>query len=511
LVKRSRFSRIRLGSQALTVAGLVCIWALLYLPHLRTSPGWYGDEFVTLIAGNAVLDGTFENRALRYSFFSVFTNYQPVGVAVFALGARLFSGGDILGARLVSALLALALALVVCVRLARQGRVVAGLGAGLLALAAPQSLVHFRWVYPHHFVALAVAFIFVLLVSRRKAGDARDWWVGGACALAAMTHLLAVHVTAAALLAHIRRPSAWLRIGVLPGLVFLAALGGGYAISGDQLFADLRELAGYYAADSGRGGVGQKLENIGAFFTHDGLHLGYLFGLAGLLLARRFAAATFLGVISLAVIQNRQELRVFYYQAMIFAPTLGVALVLAVDRVARRGRRVLPRGPVGRFLSRAVVLGACAAVLPSAFLGSVSGRIVSRNAPWVAPSHADLEASARWVQERVDPRDFVVAFWDVGWRLDCRWTDMLQCAVWEYGVCPAFYVRPRGREEFLFPADVREARMILVGPLDVQWAFGQGTVPRLLREAGIDSWKLVPVTPTTAVLLNPRFPEPAIQ
>ena len=495
---------------AFGIGVVVAVWALLYLPHLRTSPGWYGDEFVTLIAGNSVLDRTFENRALRYSFFSVFTNYQPVGVALFALGARLFSAGDILGARVVSVTVALALALLVFVQLARRGKILAGLGAGLLALAAPQSLVHFRWVYPHHLVALAVAAVFLLVLSRRKATVARDWWVGGACALAALTHLLAVHVTAAALLAHIRRPAAWLRIAVMPGLVFLAALAAGYAISGDQLFADLRELAGYYAADSGRGGVRQKMENIVSFFTHDWLHLGYAIGLAGLLIARRFAAAAFLGVIALAVIQNRQELRVFYYQAMLFAPALGIALVWTVDRVARRARGMLPRGPVARFLSRAAVLGVAAAMLPAAFLASVSGRIVSRNAPWVAPSHADLEASARWVRDRVGPDDFVVAFWDVGWQLDGRWTDLMQCAVWEYGECPAFYVRPRGREEFLFPADVRTARMILVGPLDVRWAFGQGTVPRLLKEVGIDDWKMVPLSRTTAVLLNPRFPEPPL-
>ena len=39
------------------VAGLglvTLLWSILYLPNLRTSPPWYGDEILTLDIGKAL-------------------------------------------------------------------------------------------------------------------------------------------------------------------------------------------------------------------------------------------------------------------------------------------------------------------------------------------------------------------------------------------------------------------------------------------------------------------------
>lgn len=485
---------------------LLVAWAMMYLPNLRVSPGWYGDEFISMMAGSSLLDGSFANRALRYSFFSVFTNYQPAGSFLFVLAAKLLSGGDILGARVMAAVLGLATALAAFHLLFRRGRVLVGLAAALVVISAPQAVVHFRWVYPHVFVALGVVAAGLLLNGPRTAK--RDWLIGCACAFAACGHLLAVHVTLAALLVRWRHPSSWLRIAIPPGLVFLFSLGLGYAVSGNQLFADLQELAGYYAADSSRSGMGVKIRNLFAFFSWDWLHALYVVGLVLLAIRRRWGLLVFSSAVSFVVIQNRPELPLFYYQAMIFTPLLGVVMVDGLWSAWTWFSRVMPNLRRRRWLPRAVLLVLPLVLVVPAVRASWTGRVVSRNNYWVAPSTQDLEDTAAWVNRYTEKDDLVIAFWDTGWMLKCRWTDMLQCAAWQYGECRAFYPRHRDRSEFIFPADIQTARFVIVGPLDLRWAYGEGTVPRLIKESGLEFWPRVAGTETTLVLANPRFLKP---
>jgi len=137
---------------------------------------------------------------------------------------------------------------------------------------------------------------------------------------------------------------------------------------------------------------------------------------------------------------------------------------------------------------------------------SWAGTLQGRNETWVAPSLTDLEESASWVNARAGKDDLVVAFWDVGWLLKGRWTDLLQAAAWQYGSCPEFYLRQRDRSEFRFPADLRQARYVIVGPLDRVWTFAQGNVPRLIQEVNLPSWPVAARTGTTVVLANPALP-----
>jgi apolipoprotein N-acyltransferase len=113
--------------------------------------------------GNSILSGSFENRALKYSFFSTFTNYQPWGAILYSLSAKTLAGGDILGARFLSVFLALVLVLLVYFELFRRKLGWVGFCAALTILLAPQNTIHFRWVYPHFFVSLGVVLIGLLL------------------------------------------------------------------------------------------------------------------------------------------------------------------------------------------------------------------------------------------------------------------------------------------------------------------------------------------------------------
>jgi len=55
---------------------ILVFWAILYLPHLRTSPKWYGDEILTLDIGKSLIHGQFTNRSAYCTFFAPSYNYQ---------------------------------------------------------------------------------------------------------------------------------------------------------------------------------------------------------------------------------------------------------------------------------------------------------------------------------------------------------------------------------------------------------------------------------------------------
>ena len=482
---------------------ILLVWGMCYFPNLRSSPGWYGDEFVSLMEGNSILSGTFTNRALKYSFFSTYTNYQPWGAVLYSLSAKLLAGGDILGARVFSIFLALVMVLLVYVELFRRKLGWVGFCAALTILLAPQNTIHFRWVYPHFFVSLGVVLI-GLLLGRDERESVNDWWLGMGCALAALGHLLVVHVMAATGLSQILRPRSWIKIIVPPVMVLSLALLLGYWSSGPNLFRDLGELAGGYLGDSNRSTPQEKVICIYRYFFTDWFHILLFSSFFGLGLLRKWPLLVFTMALSFAVIQNRPELPVFYYQSMIFIPLLCINLMLTLHWLGEKIQTLVKSAAPGR-LANLVCFCIPIFFLFPALQNSWAGTHQSRNSYWVAPRNTDLEEAAKWVNQHTSPHDLVVAFWDVGWLLHCRWTDPMQCAIWSYGNFPYFYNRPRDHSEFVFPANLAEAKYLLVGPLDLRWTYGQGTIPMLLKDFKVDTWPTVFQTETTRVLANPSL------
>lgn len=484
---------------------LVILWVLLYIPNLRTSPGWYGDEFVSLIAGRSMLDGSLANRSLHYSFFSVFTNYQPACNFLYAVFAAFFSGGDILGARFLSTLAALACAQMAFHMLASRGRMLVGFCAALIFLTAPQSLIHFRWVYPHLFVATG-ALLAGLLLDRRRTAK-RDWLIGLGCAIGALCHLIAVHVTAIATLVSWRRPRSWLAIILPPVAVFLLALAYGYFISGPQLFLDLQEVAASYAGHGGPAPFISKIRNFFIFFSWDWFHLFSLVSLVVVAFQRRWGLFFFTFLIAFAIIQNRPELPVFYYQASIFLPLLCViqAYTVQAGAVLFSSRFLPPK--FRRWFVRGLAVTLSCIFLPQSLHRAWTNSITPRCQYLVTPSIADLENAAAWINEHTKKNDLVIAYWDAGYLLRGRWADIMQAAAWQYGSCQDFYPRPRTKDEFIFPANLKEAKYVVVGPLDLQFAYSQGTAPQLVQMAKLADWPQVWNSPTVTILRNPKYPD----
>jgi hypothetical protein len=488
----------------IAIAAISISWSLLYLPHLRDSPKWYGDETLTLIIGKALFAGHAADRAIKISFWHPSYSYQP-GYAWIAGGSAWLFNGDILGARLLNAFLALAIALTIYL----GGRGVLGhfpawFGA-LMFLGYSQSVIHFRWIYPHN--AVAFGLLIALLAILRRSRPKVDWIAGAGLGIAAMSHPLFIHGMIAALLSRIRRPRSWLGLATPAAVVtFLSLVCALFRYWPEQwLFQDLSELFDFYLASSSQSGFGMKaIENIRAFYFHDFFHIGAAVG--GVLCCRRrlYPISVFVFVISALLLQNRQNIPIFYYQAVTFLPALSLAwsgglrvLVNCLRRVARGSRTVARSAAV------------CGLILPLVLIGrtvpeSLSGRLISRNDFWVTQIPEEVEQASRWLNERLGKSDLVICNPNIAWLLHCRVADLMQATAWR-GTPTFTFERPVSRERFLFPADVSKARYVVVGDIDKRWTFLQPGVANISKQLIDEKWPVVWQGPFYLILENPNL------
>jgi len=485
---------------------ILAVWALLYLPHLRTSPRWYGDETLTLAIGKALASGAPADRALKITFWHPSYSYQPGYAAV--IGAMsLLTAGDILGARIVNILLALAIAAILYLGGRRALGHLPAFFAALLFLTYGQSVIHFRWVYPHN--AVALGFLICVLALLRKSAAKPDWTAGLGLGLAAMSHPLFVHGAIAAWLCRLKRPMAWVRMAVIPALVIAGSFG--FALwrywPKNWLFSDLADLLAFYRQEQVNGAGWQALQNIRIFFTHDFFHVGALVGMLLCLTRRRLYPIALFGlVVAGLLLKNRQNLPLFYYQAVILLPVFALGWAGGWYVLARWIRE---RTASARMTRLAM---AAALVLPVIFFvqilpASLSGRLVSRNDVWVTQNTNEVDQAAQWINARVSPQDLVICGPNIGWLLHCHVADYIQATTWAGH--PTFtFDQPLDHAKFLHPADVEQARFLVIGDIEQRWTFYQPNVSLIADRLQKEQWPLVWKGPNYIIVENPRFIPP---
>ena len=498
---------LRNTRRAFFIVPLVSIslfWALLYVPNLRTSPRWYGDETLTLMIGKALFAGHPADRSLKITFWHPSYTYQP-GYAWFAGGMAWLFGGDILGARVLNVLLALAIATTMYL----GGRSIFGhfpawFGA-LLFLGYDQSIIHFRWIYPHNAVALGL--LICVLALLRRSRPKVDWIAGAGLGLAALSHPLFVHGAIAGWLCRIKRPRSWPRLAAPSAIVVLCSLG--FAIlrywPENWLTQDLSELADFYRAYSNENGSGTKaVQNIVMFYSQDFFHLGAAIGCVLCVRKSLYPIAVFASIVSFLLLQNRQNIPVFYYQAVTLLPVLALAwtggLKVALDRLRAFGPSFRPAVRLARAASLALPLILIARMIPE----SLAGRLVSRNDFWVTQIPGEVEQAARWLNERLSESDLVICGPNVAWLLHCRVADFIQATAWT-GKRTFTFERPVSRSRFLFPADVDRARYLVVGDIEQRWTFAQPGVDEIARQIVREKWPVVWRGRFYFIFENPRL------
>ena len=487
----------------LSIALCSLVWALLYLPHLRTSPPWYGDETLTLMIGRSVFCGEAADRAMLPTFWHPSYVYQPGYAWLAGLGSVL-SGGDIMGARLLNACLALAVAISILLGGRRLfGRKAALFGA-LVFLTYSQSVIHFRWIYPHNAVALGFVIVVLSLLRRSAAGP--DWLAGAGLALAAASHPLFVHGAFAAWLCRLKRPAAWLRMAVLPTLVVLGGIG--WTIYRQQphlwVLEDIQSLPEFYGRFSRENGAGlQVFKNIYTFFTQDFFHIGAMVAALFCSTRRFFAIPVFVAVVSGLLLQNRQNLTVFYYQAVVFLPLLAICWAGAFRNMECHMRHRCGRS---RWLG---ILCAGLWLLPAVQFAqmlspSLTGHIVPRNSPWVTQDCREVEAAADWLNQKLEAEDLVICHQNIGWLLKCRTADLMQATAWSGKTTFTFEKLPK-RERFRYAANLADAKFLVLGDIDRRWTLGQPNVSWILEEVEKSRWPVVWQGENYIIMANPEF------
>lgn len=492
-------------TRAFLRAGVLCIivWGLLYLPHLRTSPPWYGDETVTLMIGRTVFSGNSADRSMHPTFWHSSYAYQPLYAWAVGGAAWVFER-DIYGARLLNAILALIVAIVILLLGRNPFGIHAALFGALTFLTYSQSVVHFRWIYPHN--AVALGFVIVVLCLLRRSAPKPDWIAGFGLATAAACHPLFVHGAVAACLCRIRSPLSWLRMAVFPTLIISSTIGWTLFRQSPQVWVleDILNLAGFYAQFSRDHGSGfQPILNTFAFFTQDFFHLG-AFICALLCFWRKFyAIPVFIGVVSGLLLQNRQNLTLFYYQAVVFLPLMALAWAGAFRLLECVMRRLYGRQKWVK-LTLAALWFIPAYQFSQAIVPSITGNIVPRNSHWVTQDFQEVEAAADWMNSQLEPNDLVICHQNIGWLINCRTADLMQVTAWNGRPTFSFEQVP-SRDRFIYQPNPAEAKFLVLGDIDQRWTLGQPNVALILEEVTKSSWPVVWRGSHYLILANPEF------
>lgn len=494
-IRRSngKYAALRHRFRLLCALVILGTWVTLYLPNLANTPRWYGDETITLGCGQDLTHGTFANRAVWNTYINPQFCYQPGYVFMVGLLSNL-GQGNIAWPRLLNSIIALGTAWVLLFWLGRRMGFTAALLAALLFLTYEQSVIHFRWVYAHNAAALGI-FICTASLCLRRCGQ-REWQSGLGLAIAAVSHPLALHGGLAACLSRWNHPKSWPRILLPPlvlGTLFILPI---WLWNFSWWVNDLHDLREFYAGFSKELAAGlQWPVNFWTFFIHDWFH-----ALAGCSLL--FCLFTPMRPLALSAIvlvalltQNRQNLPVFYYQAVVVLPLLAACLGFSITKIVRKLKR---KTPIVRWAPFLLPILLWLHVGPKVW----SSSLVSRNDPWVVQSNRSHLEVIDWINQHTQPGDLVICHWNVGWRLKCQNADPMMCVAWE-GLPTFTYEHGLPKERFRYSADFRKAKFFVLTDIDRIWTFAQPNVNAVVNEQNLSGWKPVYQSGSCLVMASP--------
>lgn len=463
------------------IALVLIVWASLYLPNLAETPKWYSDEAITLGCGQDLVRGIFSNRAVWNTYVNPQFCYQPGYVFLVGLASNL-SDRDIWWPRLINSFCALGIALSCVTLLGRRIGMSSGLLIALIFLSYEQSVIHFRWVYAHNATALGLFLCFSIQCLGRR--SKRSWQSGCGLAIAAISHPLALHGGIAAFLNRWNRPSTWIPTFFPPFVAGLACLAPIMMWNFNWWWSDLQDLRDFYAGYTKEFGGGLKWpSNLFTFLSHDWLHILATLGILCCFFTSMRPVALAALVLVALLTQNRQNLPIFYYQAVVALPLLiaclGFGIVLFRRRFLRRWRW-------SRWILFFLPLILIMHVAPKVW----SAKLVSRNDPWVVQSYQDHRRAAEWVNQNTLSEDLVICHWNIGWLLKCRTADPLMSTAWE-GMTTSTYERGLPRERFRYSASLQDAKYFILTDIDRIWTLGQPNVPVFFNEKTFSSWRPV--------------------
>ncbi|HXI83780.1 MAG TPA: glycosyltransferase family 39 protein [Verrucomicrobiae bacterium] len=529
---------------------LVALWALLFLPNLRTNPNWYGDEGEWMEKSWTFIHGTPRIGPIVDDFIFPYP-YPPLYMMVNGALLRMF-GNDIVVARAlgaVTALVAGALLFWIGTRLRDKN-------FGFLCAAAflvySEANINFRWVRSHPMsgvLALAAVGFLIRYVQEKRLHDAA--WAGVFCSLATATNYFTYPLVGAvvATVAVVnwrewKSSRAWRDVIVAGALAcayaglfvlwYSAAHGWGQLMT---QVGRLTSVASNEARPTFGGEIGRFIENVWtlSFKTptqgppmpwsgHDWwltvAAIGFVF-LPTRDWRLRLWVPFWLLVLMYGVFKKLNNVPLFFYPATIFLPLMAVGFAGVLTWAGELVKRVAGKS------KEATAMGVACIVLAGFGLQSAAGawsHFHTRIDMWTQQSATDAEAAMAYVNAHTAKDDFVIVPKQIYWLARCDRRSMLTFCARYKGVDNDMPVPTHIPQElYWFDCRLEEAKFLVLeygveqrtlpdgrtGQLpvgiDAVYTIGLRGVREVIQQAQQENWPAVFHQGAYLVLANPRF------
>jgi hypothetical protein len=500
----------------LIAAGLVGLWACLFLPNLRTSPKWYGDEGEWMEKCWQFAHGRLHIGPIINDFIYPYP-YPPLYMAVNGALLRVF-GNDVVVGRALGAVTALAAAgLLFWIGCRLRDKTFGFLCAGAF-LVYSEAVINFRWVRSHPFAGMlclaAVGFL-IRYVQEKRVRDAA--LAGLMCALAKATNYFTYPLCVAVVVTVVGVNWKSWKSGRMWGHTAAAAgMAGSYVVlfviwyaatrGLDQLREHLRlltsvagnEVQPTWAAELGR--IAQNVWNIGfetpakvGFQGVEGWDWWVRIAWVGFLFLPvkdwrlRLWVPFFLLALMYGVFKKLNNVPLFFYPATIFLPLMAVGFAGVLTWVGEGIQRL--GAPAGARVWPGII--GCAFFAVNTWPGAWS-HFDTKIDHWAQQSHVDAEAAMRYVNDRTTTNDVVIVPKQIYWLVkDAKRTMLTYCARYNGIDNDMPVATPIRRELFWFDCRLENAKYLVLeyGAREVVLPDGRrGQLP-----AGIDATYTVPV------------------
>ena len=520
-------------TRLLLVSGLL-LWALLYLPNLRSNPNWYGDEGEWMDMSWTIAHGT--PRAGPVIWDGLFPySYSPLYGLVNGILLRVF-GNDILVARAFGAVMALAAAGILFWIGRRLRDDWFGWMCAVALLVYPQADMNFRWVRSHPMtgtLALACVGFLICYLQDRRLKDLV--WAGVMCSLAIATHYYAVGMIPAVIAVAVwvnwkrwREPAAWrdVIIGTAAAgafgaifVVWYVAMQGGYAHMIDQV----HRMGGMAQPPP----ASEVCMRIVKFCFQTPTHIGpqglegrdwwLIAAVAGLVafpVARlRVWPVLWLLLLMFPIFRKQDNVSWFFYPAMNFLPLMALGVGGAGEQLGRLLQWVTKKNAVALRLAPA---GIAFLVWGGTSLQGAFGHFNSMIDMFtqVSPPSA-AEAAMNFVNANTTTNDFVLLPKQIYWLAKTPKRSMLShCVSYEGRTNDAWPVSIP-REFFWFDCSWQNAKYVVLAygqtgngrpvGIDAVYTLGLGGVREIVAAMQQEHWPAVFQQGEYIVLANPKL------
>jgi 4-amino-4-deoxy-L-arabinose transferase-like glycosyltransferase len=528
---------VAMGKRGYVALAVVLLWAVMYLPNLRTNPNWYGDEGEWMEKCWTFIHGTPRVGPVENDFVFPYP-YPPLYMLVNGALLRVF-GNDIVVGRALGAVTALAAAGL----LFWVGRRLKDERFGVLCAVAwlvyPEAVMNFRWVRSHPMagtLALACAGFLVAYLQEKRLKHLA--WAGAMCLLATATHYYAVGMIPAVGVAalwvnrdRLRQVAGWRDV------VVGCALAGGYGV----LFVVWHVLT--------QGGWGHLMEQVArmkgftptppvwevlwrfvrfCFWTpiFDGswkqvfvdvwLVLAAV-GLVAFPVGRwRVWLLLWVGLLMYPIFQKQENVSFFFYPATNFLPLMALGVAGALEQAGRWMSKLVAGTKEGKGDARHVpailVLGVLGLISMNGSLTHFRTKIdMYTQRP---ESVRVVEKAMRIINENTTSEDLVIVPKQVYWLVrDARKTMLSHCVTYAGGTNDAWPVAIP-REMFWCDGDWRKAKYLLLAyggdgagnayGIDARYTFGLAGVREIITEVQAKGWPVVLREGEYILLVNPQ-------